>query len=218
MDVKTSFLNREIEKDVHIEKPNVFVVHGKESHVCILKKALYKLKQASRTWYRWIDGHFFKFGFTKTDVDSKLYYKVFDGESLILVLYVDDLYLTEDEKLIECCNKKLASKFDMKDLGQLHYFLGLEIRHQRDEIFLSQGKYNVNILGRFGMLDYKSMTTLMVTNLNKLHSLAHGLDLVDPTMYRQLTHSLMYLVNTRTNILFAVSTLSQFMSEMREVH
>ena len=94
MDVKTAFLNREIEEEVYVEKPNGFVVHGKESHVCRLKKALYGLKQAPRAWYGRIDGFLVRLGFTKSVVDSNLYYKVVDGQSLILVLYVDDLFLT----------------------------------------------------------------------------------------------------------------------------
>jgi hypothetical protein len=84
------------------------------------------------------------------------------------------------------------------------------------EIFLEQGKYAVEILRRFRMMDCKSMTTPMTTNLNMLG--ASDSDLVDPTMYRKLIGSLMYLVNTRPNICFVVNTLSQFMVESRQVH
>jgi hypothetical protein len=104
----------------------------------------------------------------------------------------------------------------MKDLGSMHYFLGLEVWQRPDEIFLSQGKYTVEILQRFGMMDCKSMTTPMVTNLKLLSDSSS--DLVDPTMYRQLIGSLMYLVNTRLDICFAVNTLSQYMVEPRHVH
>jgi hypothetical protein len=84
------------------------------------------------------------------------------------VLYVDDLFLTGVEKLITRCKKKLASEFDMKDIGLMHYFLGLEVWQQPGEIFLEQGKYAVEILRRFGMMDCKSMITPMTTNLNTL--------------------------------------------------
>ena len=101
----------------------------------------------------------------------------------------------------------------MKDLGLMHYFLGLEIWQRNDEIFLSQGKYIVDILRRFGMVDCKSINTSMDSNLRKLHETKTGSDPVDPTLYRQLIGSLMYLVHSRTYICYAVSILSQFMTD-----
>ena len=159
-----------------------------------------------------------KLGFTKSIVDSNLYYKVADGQTLILVLYVDDLFLTGAEKLIEWCKQQLASEFEMKDLGLMHYFLGLEALKLKDEIFLSQVMYTIDILRRFGMMDYKSMSTSMMMNLKKLSDASADLDLVDPTVYRHLVGSLMYLVNTKPDIFFAVSTLGQLMCEQRKMH
>ena len=97
MDVKTAFLNGIIEEEVYIEQPEGFVVHGSESHICRLKKALYRLKQALRAWYSRIDSYLQRLGFTKSDADSNLYYKVVGNLPLILVLYLDDLFLTSDE-------------------------------------------------------------------------------------------------------------------------
>jgi hypothetical protein len=127
MDVKTTFLNGEIEEEVYIERLNSFVIHEKESHVCRLKKALYGHKQPPRAWYARIDGHLMILGFNKSVVDPNMHYKTVNGESLILVLYVDDLFLTGTESLIVECKYTLASKFEMKDLGMMHYFLGLEV-------------------------------------------------------------------------------------------
>ena len=104
-DVKTAFLNGEIEEEVYIEQPDGFEVHGKETHVCRLKKALYGLKQAPRAWYGRIYGFLMKLGFTRSDADSNLYYKVVEGDTLILVLYVDDLFLTGDDRLVSWCKK-----------------------------------------------------------------------------------------------------------------
>jgi hypothetical protein len=84
------------------------------------------------------------------------------------LLYVDDRFLTSDEKLIVGCKRELTSEFEMKDLGLMHYFLGLEVWQWPDEIFLSQGKYTVEILHRFGMIDCKSMATPMTINLKLL--------------------------------------------------
>ena len=88
-----------------------------------------------------------------------------NDEPLILVLYVDDLFLTGNEKLILWCKKKLASEFKMKDLGLMHYFLGLEVWQRQKDIFLDQGKYTIDILNIFKMLDCKSIATLMDANL-----------------------------------------------------
>jgi hypothetical protein len=155
-------------------------------------------------------------GFTKSKADSNLYYKVVDCGPVILLLYVDDLFLTGNEKLITECKRKLASEFEMKDLGMMHYFLGLEVWQKPDEIFLCQGKYAVEILKRFDMMDCKSMPTPMVTNLKLLSDTSS--ETVDVTMYRQMIGSLMYLTNTRPDICFAVNTLSQYMVEPRRVH
>jgi hypothetical protein len=106
----------------------------------------------------------------------------------------------------------------MKDLGLMHYFLGLEVWQKLGEIFLGQGKYTVEILSGFGMMDCKSMATPMMKNQKKLSDSASNSDLMDPTMCKHLIGSLMYLVNTRPDIFFAMSTLSEFMVESRHFH
>ena len=152
-----------------------------DRHVCKLKKALYGLKQALRTWYGRIDSFLMSLGFIKSKVDSNLYYKIEDDDQVILVLYVADLFLTGNEKLITNCKKKLASEFKMKDLVQMHYFLGLEVWQNLNEICLSQGKCAVEILKRFGMMDCKSMATPMTTNPKLCDTSS---EIVNATLYR----------------------------------
>lgn len=147
-------------------------------------------------------------GFSKDDADPNLYFKVVKGEPMILLLYVDDLFLARAKHLIDQCKRDLTSEFKMKDLGMMNYFLGLEVCQKSGEIFLGEGKYAIMILQRFRMMDCKSMATPMGTNLKKLRDFE--LDLVDPSMYRRLIGSLIYLVNTRLDICFAMNTLSQF--------
>ena len=113
-----------------------------------------------------------------------MYLKVVEKEPLVLVLYVDDIFLIRVEILITECQSDLNSEFDMKYLGLMHYFLGLEIWQRNDEIFLSQGKHTVDILCIIGMVDCKSINTPMDSNLRKIHENDTGLDLVDPTLYR----------------------------------
>jgi hypothetical protein len=131
-----------------------------------------------------------------------------NDEPFILLLYVDDLFLTGEEKLITDCKKKLVVEFEMKDLGLMHYFLGLQVWQSPEKIFLNQGKYAVGILKRFDMLECKSMNTPMETRLKLLVDTLS--ELVDATLYKQIIGSLMYLTNTRLDICFAVNTLSQY--------
>ena len=94
MDVKTTFLNGAIEEEVYIEKPQGFEVHSRDTHVCRVKKDLYGLKQAPRAWYARIDSYLTRLGFSKSHADPNLYYKVVNNAPVILLLYVDDLFLT----------------------------------------------------------------------------------------------------------------------------
>jgi hypothetical protein len=139
-----------------------------------------------------------------------------NDEQVILLLYVDDLFLTGEEKLITECKKRLASEFEMKDLGLMHYFLGFEVWQSPERIFLNQGKYTVEILKRFDMLECKPMNTPMEAKLKLLVNTSS--ELIDSTLYRQIIGSLMYLANTRPDICFAVNTLSQILVEPRHVH
>jgi hypothetical protein len=149
MDVKTTFLNGAIEEEVYIEQPQGFEVHSRDTHIFRLKKALYGLKQASRAWYVRMDNYLKRLGFSKSLANPNLYYKVMDNAPVILLLYVDDLIITGEESLIIQCKKELASEFDMKDLGLMHHYLGLEVWKKRGEVFLGQGKYAINILQKF---------------------------------------------------------------------
>jgi hypothetical protein len=113
--------------------PEGFVVHNKKSHVCRLKKALYGLKQVPHSWYENMDGFLMNLGFNKSVVDPNLYYHIDDNECLILVLYVDDLFLTGSERLIVECKHALTDKFEMKGLELMNYFFGLEVWQRTDD-------------------------------------------------------------------------------------
>ena len=124
----------------------------------------------------------------------------------MLLLYVDDLFVTGMDGLIADTKWKIVVEFKMKDLGMMHYFLGMEVWQSADGISLRQGKYVVQILKRFGMMDYKAMATAMASNLKLLSDAS--LELIDATMYHQMIGSLMYLTNMRPDICFVVNTLS----------
>jgi hypothetical protein len=168
MDVKTTFLNGEIEEEVYIQQSQGFEVHSRDTHIFILKKYLYGLKQDPRAWYARMDNYLTRLGFSKGHADPNLYYKVMDNAPLILLLYVDDLFITGEESLIIQCKKELSSKFDMKDLGLMHYYLGLEVWKKCGKVFLGQGKYAIKMLQKFGMMDCKSMDTPMNADIRKV--------------------------------------------------
>ena len=102
---------------------------------------MYGLKQAPRAWYGRIYSFLTSMGFSKNKADPNLYFKVTKDEPVILLLYVDDLFLTGDDKQIVECKKKLAEEFEMKNLGLMHYFLGLEVWKSSKGIFFNQGNY-----------------------------------------------------------------------------
>ena len=117
--------------------------------MCLLRKALYGLKQAPRAWYSRIDAYLLQMGSEKNEVDPNLYYIIQGEDTLILILYVDDLFITGAKDLIADCKLGLASKFEMSDIGLMHYFLGMEVWQEDGHIFLGQGKYVADILRRF---------------------------------------------------------------------
>ena len=146
MDVKTTFLNGLIQEEVYIEQHLGFEVHGRYSHVCRLKKEMYEMKQAPKAWYSRIDAYLQQLGFEKSEVDPNLYYIVVGEDPLILLLYVNDIFITGAKRLIRSCKESLASEFEMIDIGLMHYFLELEVWQEPRHIFLGQGNYVCDIL------------------------------------------------------------------------
>lgn len=124
MDVKTAFLNVVIEEEVFLDQPRGFAIHGRDTHVCRLKKAFYGLNQAPRACYAKVDECLQNLGFSKTSVDSNLYF-IFDQSDLLsFVLYVDDFIIIGNcSQLTPWSTKELNYEFDMKEIGLLHYLL-----------------------------------------------------------------------------------------------
>eukprot|EP00253_Pinus_taeda_P008646 PITA_08646 len=218
MDVKTAFLHGSLKEEVYVEQLEVFEVQDQKTHVCRLKKALYGLKQAPRAWYERIDSYFMKPGFTRSDADLNLYFKIEKDRPLILVLYVDDLFLIGTYSLLYQRKRELAFKFEIKDLGLMHYFLSLEVWQKPVEIFLSQRKYIVKLIERCGMVECKFVSTPMKLNFKKLCGSVAWPALANPSKYRQLVGALMFLVNSCLDVCFAMNTLSQFMVELHHIH
>eukprot|EP00253_Pinus_taeda_P027305 PITA_27305 len=208
LDVKSAFLNGELEEEIYLVQPPGFVKKGQEHLVCKLHKALYGLKQAPRSWYGKTDSFFIQHSFHRSLNDPNLYTKINKQRQIILIsLYVDDMIITGNaNNLIKEIKQQMSQVFEMKDLGDLHHCLGLEVWKDSGQTFLTQGKYAKTLLERFRMEQCKTAATPLQQNL-KLSS-DNGTKQGDATLYRQLVGSLIYLTTTRPDLAYSVSVLS----------
>jgi hypothetical protein len=217
LDVKSAFLNGFLEEEIYIEQPEGFVVKGHEDKVYLLKKALYGLKQAPRAWYSRIDEYLMKLGFVKSPSESTLYIKGDQVNFLVISLYVDDLLVTGSSvELIQQFKDDMKQVFEMSDLGEMSYFLGMEVEQKNGDIFICQRKYAKEMLKKFNMENCKSMSTPMCPKEKLCKD--NEAEQVDETLYRSLIGCLMYLTTTRPDVMYAVSVLSRFMNCAKESH
>eukprot|EP00253_Pinus_taeda_P030339 PITA_30339 len=217
MDVKSAFLNGVLMEEVYIEQPLGYEKKGEEHKVYKLKKALYGLKIAPRAWYSRINSYLLENGFEKFEGDPTVYIKEKYGKFLIFVLYVDDVIFTgNDVYFIENFKAVMKEEFQMTDMGLLRYFLGIEVDQNENGIFISQARYVNEVLGRFNMQECKTSITPTVMGL-KLSKEDINKDF-DPSLYKSIVASLMYLTATRPHIMFAVSLISRFMERPKEAH
>jgi len=217
-DVKSAFLNGLLEEDIYVDQPEGFLVPGSENKVYKLHKALYGLKQAPRAWYSRIDGYLLQKGFKRSANEATLYVKRSMNEvQLIVSLYVDDLLVIGNNSgSLKEFKHNIESEFEMTDLGEMNYFLGMEIYQCDAGVFISQRKYALEILKKSHMEKCKPVDTPLVVN-EKL-SLNDANDKVDAAVYRSLIGSLLYLSATRPDIMYAASLLSRFMHSPRQAH
>ncbi|KAL3612663.1 hypothetical protein D5086_003683 [Populus alba] len=218
LDFKSAFLNGILLEEIYIQQPEGFVVTGHEHKVYKLHKALYGLKQAPRAWYSRIDTHLIQLGFKRSENEATLYLKQDeDGLQLVISLYVDDMLVTgSNVKLLADFKREMHDVFKMSDLGIMNYFLGMEIHQNSSGIFVSQKKYVVDILKRFKLESCKEVTTPLAQN-EKI-SKNDGEQLEEPSAYRSLVGSLLYLTATRPDLMFPAGLLSRFMSSPSNVH
>ena len=226
MDVKTAFLNGELDEVIYMKQPEGFIEAGKEEMVCRLRKSIYGLKQASRQWYKKFDSVISSFGFTENLVDECVYLKTVGNQFIFLVLYVDDILLASSNmKLLKETKTFLSNNFDMKDLGEASYVLGIEIKRDRKQgvLGLSQQNYISKVLKRFNMETCGGGETPMSKGdkLTKNQSPKNEVEKADMESkpYAKLVGSLMYAqVCTRPDLSFAVGILSRFQSNPGHEH
>ncbi|WJZ81635.1 hypothetical protein VitviT2T_001468 [Vitis vinifera] len=175
--------------------------------VCRLQKSLYGLKQSPRAWFERFTKVVKGYGFVQCHFP--------EGKLAIIIIYVDDIILTGDhEEKIDLLKKLLTKEFEIKDLGNLKYFLGMEIARSKKGIAVSQRKYVLDLLNETGMLGCKPTETPMDTTIKLEES--DGSAPVDKGRYQRLVGKLIYLSHTRPDIGFSVSVVSQFMNNPTE--
>lgn len=217
LDVKSAFLNGELEEGVYVAQPQGFEISGQEGKVYQLKKALYGLKQAPHAWYSKINSYFVQNGFERSESEPTLYLrKQGNNDLLVVCLYVDDIiYMGSSHSIVAEFKSSMMSRFEMTDLGLLHYFLGLEVKQGEGDVFVSQKKYALD-LKRFGLVNCKSAATPM--NMNEKLQQKDGTGQANARSFRSLVGGLIYLSHTRPDISYSVGVVSRFMSNPSKHH
>ncbi|GIL88635.1 hypothetical protein Vretifemale_16557 [Volvox reticuliferus] len=223
VDVRTAFLHGELEEQIYCEQPPGYVT-GEGGEKCRLIKALYGLKQAGRAWHRKLEATLAANGFEISESDPSLFIKRVGSRVVRVLTHVDDLLIASNcASLMAEVKQYLAKSFDIRDLGAVSVFLGMEIMRNGGELKISQRRYAFDLVERFGLADAQPEAVPMKPNLVQLT--AQGIGVVeqepfeDATKYRALVGGLMYLaVVTRPDIAQAVYRLARYMSKPVPAH
>ena len=205
MDVQNAFLHGDLNETVYMRQPAGFVDESRPDHVCHLHKSLYGLKQSPRAWFDKFNTYLMEFGFTCSIPDPSLFVYAKGKDVILLLLYVDVMLITgNNSETLASLLAELNKQFKMKDLGQMHYFLGIQARFHIDGLFLSQQKYAEDLLVDASMSDCAPMPTPLPLQLNKQRNQNQEL-FSNPTYFRSLAGKLQYLTLTRPDIQFDVN-------------
>ncbi|GJV21874.1 putative ribonuclease H-like domain-containing protein [Tanacetum coccineum] len=209
MDVKSAFLYGKIEEEVYVCQPPGFEDPEFPDRVYKVEKALYGLHQAPRAWYETLSTYLLDNGFQRGQIDKTLFIKRVKSDILLVQVYVDDIIFGSTKK--ELCTefeKLMHKKFQMSSMGELTFFLGLQVTQKDDGIFISQDKYVDEILKKFGFSTVKTLSTPMETSKPLMND-ENAKD-VDVHLYRSMIGSLMYLTSSRPDIMFVVCACARF--------
>ncbi|GJX11817.1 putative ribonuclease H-like domain-containing protein, partial [Tanacetum coccineum] len=217
MDIKSAFLYGTIEEEVYVTQPPGFKDPDYPDKVYKVVKALYNLHQALRAWYETLANYLLGNGFKRGKIDQTLFIKKQKGDILLVQVYVDDIIFGSTNK--ELCTgfeKLMKDKFQMSSMGELTFFLGLQVQQKEDGIFISQDKYVAEILKKFNYSDVKSASTPV--DLEKPLVKDGDADDVDVHLYRSMIGSLMYLTASRPDIMLAVCACARFQVTPKTSH
>ncbi|KAH9754441.1 hypothetical protein KPL71_015444 [Citrus sinensis] len=217
-DVKNAFLHGDLSEEIYMDlPPGCSGPERLNQKVCKLKKSFYGLKQSPRAWFGKFTKVMVLFGYNQSSSDHTLFIKKRQGKITALIVYVDDMVVTgNDEEERKALQKYLSRDFEMKDLGALKYFLGIEVSRSKGRIFLSQRKYVLDLLHETGMTACQPIDTPIEEGLK--FCITSDQVPVDKGRYQRLIGRLMYLSHTRPDLAYALSVISQFMHNLGEQH
>lgn len=163
LDVQNAFLNGELSEVVHMIQPPGYEDPLWPDHVCRLNKTIYGLKQSPRAWYNKLSSYLIKLGFINSKADASIFFRITSSAILIILIYVDDILITgSDESLIKNLMSTLSEVFSLKELGDLSYFLGIQVARNKELMHLRQEKYIKELLRKVQLEDcMKKSTTRM---------------------------------------------------------
>ncbi|GJS44723.1 retrovirus-related pol polyprotein from transposon TNT 1-94 [Tanacetum coccineum] len=217
MDVKTAFLHGSLKKDVYVCQPEGFIDADHPSHVYKLKKALYGLKQAPRAWYDELSKYLLQNHFFKGTIDPTLFIRRFDDNILVVQVYVDDIIFgSTHPRYTQLFSDLMKSRFEMSMMGEMTFFLSLQVNQSSHGIFINQSKYVLEILQKYGMESCDPVGTPMEIK-DKLDLDQHGSP-VDATKYRSMIGALMYLTSSRPEIVHAACLFARYQAKPTEKH
>lgn len=218
LDVNNAFLHGILDEEVYVSLLTGFYKKEKAARkVCKLKKSLYGLKQASRQWFGRLSDALLSYGFSSSLNDYSLFNLTVANDFLILLVYVDDILITvTSATLIQDVKNFIDKEFHIKDLGEVHFFLGIEVSRSDSGIFINQRKYVLDLLSEAGLSGSKP--SLLPMDPNHKLALSTSALLPDPTFYRKIVGQLIYLTITRPDLSYPVHILSQFMAHPIEDH
>jgi Reverse transcriptase (RNA-dependent DNA polymerase) len=216
-DVKNVFLHGDLKEEIYMDPPPGYINSDSRQVVCRLHKALYGLKQSPRAWFGRFRNAMKNYDFEQSDSDHTLFFKRQQEKLTVLIIYVDDMIITGNDKdEIKRLEERLSTEFEMKSLGRLKYFLGIEVMRSERGITLSQRKYILDLLAEVRMLNCKPADTPVIQNL-KLEENAEQAP-TNKERYQRLVGKLIYLSHTRPDIAYAIGLVSQFMHNPSEEH
>ncbi|GJX31235.1 retrovirus-related pol polyprotein from transposon TNT 1-94 [Tanacetum coccineum] len=217
MDVKTAFLNGILREDVYVSQPDGFIDQDNPNHVYKLKKAPYGLKQTPRAWYDLLSSFLLSQGFSKGKVDPTLFVRRVGKDIPLVQIYVDDIiFASTTTELCDQFSETMCSKFKMSMMGKISFFLRLQISQSPRGIFLNQSKYALESLKKYGMESCDPIDTPMVEK-TKLDVDTLG-KAVDPTHYRGMVGTLMYLTSSRPDLVYAVCMCARYQARPTKKH
>ncbi|GJS57436.1 putative ribonuclease H-like domain-containing protein [Tanacetum coccineum] len=217
MDVKSAFLYGTIDEEVYVSQPPGFVDPDHPKKVYKVVKALYGLHQAPRAWYATLSTFLEKHGYRRGTIDKTLFIKKDKKDIMLVQVYVDDIIFGSTRK--SWCDEfeaLMKGRFQMSSMGELIFFLGLQVKQKTDGIFISQDKYVADMLKKFDLASVKTAITPMETKMALTKD--EEADEVDVHLYRSMIGSLMYLTASRPDIMFAVCACSRFQVTPKTSH